>query len=101
MPSIKSVYDSPPPVPDGNIHHLLFNRPDQKEWPDYTLHINAVTGVKRTFREFLGRVYDGATGLDASVSQGGLGFEPEGEMVGILSENSKVRLQMPSSISSL
>ncbi|KAG1732417.1 uncharacterized protein EDB91DRAFT_1349080 [Suillus paluster] len=84
----KSLFPDLPKVPESNVHHLLFNRPDQKEWPDYTLFVNVATGQRRSFREFVERVRDGATSLGADVAQGGLGLRPEnGELVGILSEN--------------
>ncbi|KAG1732677.1 uncharacterized protein EDB91DRAFT_1084707 [Suillus paluster] len=84
----KSLFPDLPKVPESNVHHLLFNRPDQKEWPDYTLFVNAATGQQRSFREFIERVRDGATALGADVAHGGLGLRPEnGELVGILSEN--------------
>jgi len=85
---IKSLFPDPPKVPQSNVHHLLFNRPDQKEWPDYTLFVDVATDQRRSFREFVERVRDGATALGADVVQGGLGIRPEdGEVVGILSEN--------------
>ncbi|KAG1737862.1 uncharacterized protein EDB91DRAFT_1237828 [Suillus paluster] len=77
----KSLFPDLPKVPESNVHHLLFNRPDQKEWPDYTLFVNVTTGQRRSFREFVERVRDGATALGTDVAQGGL------ELVGILSEN--------------
>ncbi|KAG1882793.1 hypothetical protein F4604DRAFT_1678286 [Suillus subluteus] len=84
----KSLFPDLPKVPESNVHHLLFNRPDQREWPDYTLFVNIATGQRRSFREFVERVRDGATALGADVSQGGLGLRPEtGDFVGILSEN--------------
>ncbi|KAG1854468.1 hypothetical protein DFJ58DRAFT_683981 [Suillus subalutaceus] len=84
----KSLFPDLPKVPESNVHHLLFNRPDQREWPDYTLFVNVATGQRRSFREFVERVRDGATALGADVSQGGLGLRPEnGDLVGILSEN--------------
>ncbi|KAG0708432.1 hypothetical protein DFH29DRAFT_870961 [Suillus ampliporus] len=84
----KSLFPDLPKVPESNVHHLLFNRPDQKKWPDYTLFVNVATGQRHSFREFVGRVRDGATALGADVAQGGLGLRPEnGEVVGILSEN--------------
>ncbi|KAG1855347.1 hypothetical protein DFJ58DRAFT_906090 [Suillus subalutaceus] len=84
----KSLFPDLPKVPESNVHHLLFNRPDQREWPDYTLFVNVATGQRRSFREFVERVRDGATALGADVTQGGLGLRPEdGELVGILSEN--------------
>jgi acyl-CoA synthetase (AMP-forming)/AMP-acid ligase II len=84
----KSLFPDLPKVPESNVHHLIFNRPDQREWPDYTLFVNIATGQRRSFREFVERVRDGATALGADVSQGGLGLRPEnGDTVGILSEN--------------
>ncbi|KAG2362830.1 hypothetical protein BDR07DRAFT_1357078 [Suillus spraguei] len=84
----KSLFPDVPKVPESNVHHLVFNRPDQQEWPDYTLFVNMTTGQRRSFREFVERVRDGATALGADVTQGGLGLRPEnGELVGILSEN--------------
>jgi hypothetical protein len=86
---VKSLYPEPPPIPDLNVYHVLFNRSDQKGWPNYTLHIDAVTGEKRTYRDFVERVQDGATALGTSVADGGLGLRAEDkELVGILSENS-------------
>ncbi|KAG1838190.1 hypothetical protein DFJ58DRAFT_615695, partial [Suillus subalutaceus] len=77
----KSLFPDLPKVPESNVHHLLFNRPDQREWPGYT-------GERGSFREFVERVRDGATALGADVSQRGLGLRPEsGDLVGILSEN--------------
>ncbi|KAG1735180.1 hypothetical protein EDB19DRAFT_1995302 [Suillus lakei] len=84
----KSLFPDLPKVPESNVHHFIFNRPDQQEWPDYTLFVNVATGQRRSFREFVERVRDGATALGADVAQGGLGLRPEnGELVGILSEN--------------
>ncbi|KAG2123811.1 hypothetical protein DEU56DRAFT_904108 [Suillus clintonianus] len=84
----KSLFPDLPKIPESNIHHFIFGRPDQQEWPDYTLFVNVATGQRRSFREFVERVRDGATALGADVTQGGLGFRPEnGELVGILSEN--------------
>ncbi|KAG2344422.1 acetyl-CoA synthetase-like protein [Suillus weaverae] len=84
----KSLFPDLPKVPESNVHHLFFNRPDQREWPDYTLFVNVATGQRRSFREFIERVRDGATALGADVTQGGLGLRPEnGDIVGILSEN--------------
>jgi hypothetical protein len=88
----KSLFPEIPKVPESNVHHLLFNRPDQQEWPDYTLFVNVTTGQRLSFREFVDRVRDGATAMGADVTQGGLGLCPENrEFVGILSENCPVR----------
>ncbi|KAG2032682.1 hypothetical protein BDR03DRAFT_935905 [Suillus americanus] len=73
----KSLFPDLPKVPESN-----------REWPDYPLFVNVATGQRRSFREFVERVRDGATALGAGVSQGGLGLRPEnGDLVGILSEN--------------
>ncbi|KAG2362829.1 hypothetical protein BDR07DRAFT_1484313 [Suillus spraguei] len=84
----KSLFPDVPKVPESNVHHLVLNRPDQREWPNYTLFVNVTTGQRRSFKEFVERVRDGATALGADVTQGGLGLRPEnGDLVGILSEN--------------
>lgn len=90
---IKSPYPDTPPTPDLNAHHIFFNRPDQAEWPsDFTLHIDVKSGKKRTYREFVQRVRHGTTALGAPVSEGGLGLKgDDGEIVGIMSDNSMVR----------
>ncbi|KIJ17594.1 hypothetical protein PAXINDRAFT_167606 [Paxillus involutus ATCC 200175] len=85
----KSLFPPLPEIPPQNVHHILLNRPEQKAWPDYTFQVNASTGVTRSFREFLGRVRDGATALGSDVKDGGLGIRRENdEIVGVLSENS-------------
>ncbi|KAF9240269.1 acetyl-CoA synthetase-like protein [Melanogaster broomeanus] len=85
----QSLFPPLPEIPAQNVHHLLFNRPDQKPWLDYTFQIDALTGTKRSFREFLERVRDGATALGSDIENGGLGIRRENEeIVGVLSENS-------------
>ena len=83
---IKSLYPEVPyPPPDTNAHIVLLRRPDQAEWPDFTLHIDARTGKTRTFREFVERIPYAATAL------GGLGLSPEnGDIIGIMSFNCMV-----------
>lgn len=89
---IKSPYPSPPPIPDANVHHYMFNTAGAQHMKDYTLHIDAVTGHKRSWNEFRERVYDGATALEAPTSQGGLGISAAaGDIVGIYSYNCMVR----------
>ncbi|KAG2066900.1 acetyl-CoA synthetase-like protein [Suillus decipiens] len=61
----KSLFPDVPKVPESNVHNLVFNRPDQREWPDYTLFVNVTTGQRRSFKEFVERVRDGATALGA------------------------------------
>ena len=75
-----------PPIPDPpfpNAHHLFLNRPDQAEWEDYDLHVDAPTGKVRKWYEFKDRVKRGATAF------GDPGLFPceENEIVGVLSEN--------------
>ncbi|KAG6883329.1 hypothetical protein C0993_006807 [Termitomyces sp. T159_Od127] len=86
---MRSMFPDVPAMPEMNAHDIFFNRPDQAQWPDHTLHIDAKTGKKRTFREFKERVRLGATALGAPVSAGGLGLRAEdGEIIGIMSHNS-------------
>ncbi|KAJ7885769.1 hypothetical protein B0H14DRAFT_3082262 [Mycena olivaceomarginata] len=86
---IKSFFPPLPPLPEVNLHHVLFGRPDQAEWPDYTIQIEAKTGRKRTYKEMVHRIDLGATALSAKVSDGGLGLSADGgEMIGLLGENS-------------
>jgi len=89
---IKSPYPDITHFPEVNVHCALFQRPDQALWPeDFTLHIDARTGKKRTYQEFLERVRLGATALGAQLSEGGLGLRGEdGELVGIIGQNSSV-----------
>lgn len=89
----KSIYPPLPQLPPQNVHNVLFNRPDQADWPDYPLHVNALTGATRSFRQFLETVRDGATAMASDVNLGGLGIRPENdELVGVLTENSMVFL---------
>jgi hypothetical protein len=89
---LKSLYPDVPTIPDRNVHHLFFHRPDQATWKDFTLHIDAKTGKRRMFREFVHRVQLGMTALGAPVAQGGLGLgtREDNEMIGIISQNSMV-----------
>ena len=78
-----------PPIPDPpfpNAHHLFLNRPDQAEWQDYDLHVDAPIGKARKWFEFKDRVKRGATAFrDPSLFP-----REENEIVGILSENCAV-----------
>jgi acyl-CoA synthetase (AMP-forming)/AMP-acid ligase II len=88
---LKSQYPDVPPQPNVNAHHFFFHRPDQADWPNFTVHIDVETGEEIMYDDFLERIRDLATGLGASVSQGGLGIRAENkEMIGILGENSSV-----------
>ena len=93
MVYFKSLFPSPPPVPDSNIHNYMFDTENANNIKDYTLHIDAITGRKRSFHEFRQRVRDGATALELPVASGGLGLSREaGDIVGIYSSNSLVGL---------
>ena len=94
---IKSLYPQIPPLPAQNAHQFMLNRPDQAAWPDYTLHIDPISGRRRSYREFRERVALGATALGAPVADGGLGMS--GEIVGVLSDNSLVCLLVSYSVS--
>ncbi|KAJ6614789.1 hypothetical protein B0H10DRAFT_2043386 [Mycena sp. CBHHK59/15] len=78
-----------PPLPEVNIHNVMFGRPDQAEWPDFTLHIEAKTGTKRTYKDMVRRIALGATALGGQVSDGCLGLNGDGdEMIGLVADNS-------------
>lgn len=88
---LKSLYPDLPVTPNVNAYHFLCGRPDQVHWPDFTFHVDAKTGEKRTYREFCARVQLGATALGTPVSEGGLGLRGEdGEVIGIIGRNSSV-----------
>ncbi|KAF6747808.1 amp dependent CoA ligase [Ephemerocybe angulata] len=85
---IDSPYPKPPPAGDMNAYYSFFKRPDQAQWPaDFTLHIDAVTGERRTYRQFLERVHDLATALGGT-AEGCLGIGKPEEKIGIIMENS-------------
>ena len=87
-----SLFSPLPSVPEQNVHHILLDRPDQKSWPDFTFLMDIPTGQRRSFKEFIERVRDGATALGTETRYGGLGIHSENdEIVGILSENCLVR----------
>ena len=88
---LKSPYPDVPPQPNVNAHHFFFNQPGQADWPNFPVHIDLETGEEIMNDEFLERIRDLATGLGASVDQGGLGIRAEDkEMIGIMGENSSV-----------
>ena len=91
---IKSPYPEPPPPQDLNAHYALFHRPDQAQWPkDFALHIDAESGKRVMYREFLANVNDLATAIGGSTAQGCLGIGKPNEKIGIIMENSTVRPQ--------
>ncbi|KAF5332375.1 hypothetical protein D9758_016950 [Tetrapyrgos nigripes] len=86
---VTSPFPPPPPLQDINFHHLHFNRPDQKQWPDYTFLIDASTGKKLYHRQFKEDVMDAMTALGSPSAKAGLGLTGQGpdEIVGIMSDN--------------
>ncbi|EKM74390.1 hypothetical protein AGABI1DRAFT_65577 [Agaricus bisporus var. burnettii JB137-S8] len=84
---LTSPYPRLPGLPEANAYYTFFKRPEQAEWPDFTLHIDARTGQRRKYSEFVKRIEDLATSFATPTSRGGLGFKEEGELVGIFSEN--------------
>ena len=100
---LKSPYPDLPPLPMVNAYHMFFNRPDQAEWPNYTLHIDAVSGERVMYRDWVRDVEDLSTAFAGPTSEGCMGLqgwdEGEGaevvapggkEIIGIMSENSSV-----------
>lgn len=103
---IKSPYPEPPPLPDVNAHYIFFKRPDQAEWPNFTVHIDPATDARVMYNDYVRNIEDLSTGLAAPASDGGLGLEgweagvgadevakpgqTGKEIVGIISENSSV-----------
>ncbi|KAJ7182347.1 hypothetical protein C8R43DRAFT_869121 [Mycena crocata] len=89
---IKSPFPPLPPLPEVNVHHVMFGRPEQASsilWPDYTIHIDDRTGRRRTYKELQRDIALTATALGAKVFDGGLGLDGEGdEIIGVLGNNS-------------
>jgi hypothetical protein len=85
---IKSSFPSQAKLPldrDCNAYQALWNRHEQAGWSDDNiLHIDAISGRKRTYQEFRTRAVLAATALGTAVSE-------RGEMIAIISENSLVR----------
>ncbi|KAJ7063853.1 hypothetical protein C8F01DRAFT_1129568 [Mycena amicta] len=72
-----------PPIPDVNVYTLMFGRPDQAEWPDFTLQIDDKTGRKRSFKDAPKTIALAATALD------GLGLRTDSEeIIGLIGNNS-------------
>lgn len=98
MPHIKTLFRSPPlSTPTINYYDWLLGRPELDSWPDFTLHIDAVTGERRQARAVLERFEQTATALAMSTRDGGHGLVSgrQGVLVGILSENCLVRAINP------
>ncbi|KIL66829.1 hypothetical protein M378DRAFT_74729 [Amanita muscaria Koide BX008] len=85
---IKSPYPATPAIPEVNAHYALLRRPDQAQWSNFPIHINAETGQSRGFKDFVQRVEWAATALGSPVDKGGLGLSGDnGDMIGIMSAN--------------
>ncbi|EKM52103.1 uncharacterized protein PHACADRAFT_262572 [Phanerochaete carnosa HHB-10118-sp] len=85
---IKSRLPDLPPIPDANVFDLFFTAPQGTQIPDYTVFIDAATGLKHSFRNYCEFVRDAATALGAVPARGGLGLSGEaGDIVGIFSHN--------------
>lgn len=103
---IRSPYPDPPPLPEVNAHYIFYKRPDQAEWPNYTMHVNPITGERKMFKDHLREIEDLSTALAAPLSEGGMALESwneqdraevvgkpgesKKEIVGIMGENSSV-----------
>ena len=89
---IESSFPDQPKVPDCNAYEALWNRHEQAGWPDdLILHIDGISGRKRTYQEFRTRAILAATALGSPNSDGSVEFRETGEMVAIISHNSLVR----------
>ena len=90
MPLIKDPYQPllPLTAPTVNYYDWFLGRPELSTWPNYTLHIDPITGERRRFRFVLERFEHAATALVSSPGDGGLGLTAgQSGIVGILSEN--------------
>ena len=88
---IRSSFPDQAKVTDCNAYEALWNRYDQAGWSDdLILHIEGISGRKRTYQEFRTLSIVTATALGSPVPDG-LGFREKGEMIVIISHNSLVR----------
>ena len=90
MPLVKPLFDPiiPLSTPPINYYDWLLRRPELKEWSDFTLHIDGITGEERNARAVLERIEHAATALTMSTRDGGPGLVPgQRNVVGILSDN--------------
>ncbi|KAF7314601.1 hypothetical protein MKEN_00933800 [Mycena kentingensis (nom. inval.)] len=88
---LTSPFPPLPPLPDLNIYNLLFNRPDQAEWPEYTFQVDHKTGRKRTLKEAQAQIALAATAFTTPILAGGLGLKPDSEtetIVALVGHNS-------------
>ena len=96
---IKSSFPGHDKVPNCNAYEALWNRFEQAGWPDdLILHIDGISGRKRTYQEFRTRAVLAATSLGNPVSDESPGVRSElenGEMIAIISDSSSVRDGIP------
>ena len=90
---IRSSFPDQAKVTDCNAYEALWNRYDQAGWSDdLILHIEGISGRKRTYQEFRTLSILAATALGSPISDGSLaGFREKREMIVIISHNSLVR----------
>ncbi|EKM60379.1 uncharacterized protein PHACADRAFT_246258, partial [Phanerochaete carnosa HHB-10118-sp] len=85
---IKSQLPDLPPIPDANVFDLFFKAPQGAQIADYTVYVDAATGLKHSLRNYYEFVRDAATALGVPPARGGLGLGGEaGDIVGIFSHN--------------
>ena len=90
----KSRLSQAVPVAEANAYYAMFGVPDVVVPQDFTLHVDAITGRRRSFYELRQVVQEGATALALPVAAGGLGLSAAaGHTVGIYSHNSLVSAQ--------
>ncbi|KAI9464943.1 hypothetical protein BJY52DRAFT_1247353 [Lactarius psammicola] len=93
MPHVKPLFQHsrvalPLSAPTVNYYDWFLGRPELNSWPNYTVHIDPVTGERRRLRFVLDRMEQAATALVSSPNDGGLGLAAgQSEIVGVLSEN--------------
>src|SRR6266404_4245627 len=97
MPHVKDLFTHSLPLttPTVNYYDWFLNRHELNSWPDFTIHIDSLTGERRRFRFVLDRLEQAATALASSPSDGGVGLSAgQSGTVGILSENCLVCFNM-------
>ncbi|SRR6266702_1009509 len=93
MPHVKDLFQHsrvslPLTTPTVNYYDWFLGRPALNSWPNYTVHVDSVTGERRRLRFVLDRFEQAATALVSSPNDGGLGLAAgQSGIVGILSEN--------------
>lgn len=86
---LESPYPAPSPITPTNVFNYFFPDNYPLERQNIVIHIDALTGQTRTWKEFAHRVVRASTALDSAPSLGGYGIK-SGEMIGIMSDNCMV-----------